>query len=104
MCYLLHTRRDSDTYSPSSPSSAPVGSEETEHGVQNMTRIKSLGSFKREFKLDDVCDYVQTGVQVRNSLGLLPSPPKGGGDTEGEYLCMHVVYDDASSAPLVHGR
>lgn len=71
MCYLLHTRRGSDTYSPSSPSSAPVGSEETEHGVQNMTRIKSLGSFKREFKLDDVCDYVQTGVQVRHSLGLL---------------------------------
>ena len=29
-----------------------------------MSRVKSFGSFKRGFKLDDVCDYVQTGVQV----------------------------------------
>ena len=29
-----------------------------------MSRVKSFGSFKRGFKLDDVCDFVKTGVQV----------------------------------------
>ena len=34
------------------------------YGIGGMSRVKSFGSFKRDFKLDDVCDFVQTGVQV----------------------------------------
>ena len=45
------------------PLSLFLGSE-VESGVGGMSRVKSFGSFKRDFKLDDVCDYVQTGVQV----------------------------------------
>lgn len=37
--------------------------EVTGYGMEGMSRVKSFGSFKREFKLDDVCDFVQTGVQ-----------------------------------------
>ena len=32
--------------------------------MEGMSRVKSFGSFKREFKLDDACDFIQTGVQV----------------------------------------
>jgi glycerol-3-phosphate O-acyltransferase 3/4 len=32
--------------------------------MEGMSRVKSFGSFKRGFKLDDVCDFVKTGVQV----------------------------------------
>ena len=32
--------------------------------MEGMSRVKSFGSFRREFKLDDVCDFVQNGVQV----------------------------------------
>ena len=48
---------------PPPPLSLFLGSE-VESGVGGMSRVKSFGSFKRDFKLDDVCDYVQTGVQV----------------------------------------
>ena len=41
-----------------------VGSEVTSYGIEGISRVKSFGAFKREFKLDDVCDFVQTGVQV----------------------------------------
>jgi hypothetical protein len=41
-----------------------VGSEFADYGMEGMSRVKSFGSFKREFKLDDVCDFVKTGVQV----------------------------------------
>ena len=55
---------------PSSYTSLPdlrprhVGSEVTSYGIEGISRVKSFGAFKREFKLDDVCDFVQTGVQV----------------------------------------
>lgn len=32
--------------------------------MEGLSRVKSFGSFKREFKLDDACDFVQSGVQV----------------------------------------
>lgn len=31
---------------------------------QGMSRTKSFGTFRREFELDDVCGYIQSGVQV----------------------------------------
>jgi hypothetical protein len=40
------------------------GDEFADYGMEGMSRVKSFGSFKREFKLDDVCDFVKTGVQV----------------------------------------
>ena len=68
--------------------------------MEGMSRVKSLGSFKREFKLDNVCDFVQMGVQVhsynntRHNICSFSKP-------SGSCLCSVVFYLHSRLSSLV---
>ena len=65
----------------------------SEDSVQGIRRNKSFGSFHRGFELEDVCGYVQSGVQVCVILiFLFPISLKEKTKMEGNKKCDLCLY------------